>query len=297
MGVAEELGLQEETSELLVLAQRRWGGWVGQRPALAAVAGVPALRGWLGRAGHAEADRVLHALAGLAATDGGDDVAAAGALAWAVLPGACTLAHRLRTLSPQVDHLVAAQLWVEARTFPWRRLRKVAANVLMNTRAGVLRECGARSQLGRTDPTWCNTSLVDPAAPFWAGRVAGQDAPVTSPAVQLGAVLEWACANRVISDTDRRLLLCLVSAADRAGTRRVGRGHGGLMANDVSAAVAEGWGVSARTVRRRASRSLHALAAACVTPGTPGSPAAGTAPTGVGTTPAGSPVAHRCRRR
>jgi hypothetical protein len=211
---------------------------------------------------------VLHALAGLAATDGGDDVAAAAALAWALLPGACTLAHRLRTLSPQVDHLVAAQLWVEARTFPWRRLRKVAANVLLNTRAVVLRECGARSQLGRTDPTWCNTSLLDPAAPFWAGRPAGPEDAHASPAEQLGAVLDWACANRVISDTDRRLLLCLVSAADRAGTRRVGRGHCGLMANDVSAAVAARWGISPRTVRRRAQRSLHALAAACASPGT-----------------------------
>jgi hypothetical protein len=221
-------------------------------------------------------------------------------------------------LSPQVDHLVAAQLWVEARTFPWRRLRKVAANVLMNTRAGVLRECGARSQLGRTDPTWCNTSVVDPAAPFWAGHVAGPDAQPAAPAVRLGAVLDWACANRVISDADRRLLLCLVSASDQAGTRRVGRGHGGLMANDVSAAVAERWGVSPRTIRRRASRSLHALAAACGPPGTPGPAAAGPGvpalpgvcraaastpgrvrvrdPAGVGGEATGSPVVHGCRR-
>jgi hypothetical protein len=68
---------------------------------------VRELRGW------------LHALATLAAADGGNDVAAAAALACALMPGACILANRLRTLAVQIDQIVAAQLWVEVRTFPW----------------------------------------------------------------------------------------------------------------------------------------------------------------------------------
>jgi len=58
----------------------------------------------------AEAEEALHALATLAAVDGCNDIAAAAALAWALMPGACTLANRLRTLTSHIDEVVAAQL-------------------------------------------------------------------------------------------------------------------------------------------------------------------------------------------
>src|SRR5450631_2720904 len=167
MSVADQLGLWDETSGLLAMADQRWGLWATSHPALAQCCGVRELRSWLPGADKAEADAALHALATLAAVDGGDEVAAAAALAWALMPGACTLANRLRTLHWHIDEIVAAQLWVEVRTFPWRRLRKVAANVLKNTRTGVLRECDAKSQLERTDPTWSRTSVIDPYGSFW----------------------------------------------------------------------------------------------------------------------------------
>lgn len=264
MSVAVQLGLKDEGSELLVLAGRRWPVWATQHPALAAVDGPPDLRGWLRGADPTQADDVLRALATLAAVDGDNDIAAAAILSWALLPGACALANRLQGLSPRIDEIVAAQLWVEVRTFPWRRLRKVAANILMNTRSGVLRECGAASQTRRVDRTWHLTSPVDPCGPLWAwDAAAAGTGPAGSAAEELLDVLEWACANDVISGEDRALLLCLVAAAERASTTRVGRGAGGLMANDVSAAVADEWGISPVTVRRRARRSLRALSAAC----------------------------------
>jgi hypothetical protein len=179
------------------------------------------------------------------------------------MPGACTLANRLRTLDWHIDETVAAQLWVEVRTFPWRRLRKVAANVLMNTQAGVLRDCGARSQLERTDPTWSRTSPVDPYSTFWGGYASTHCERPTHPAQELLALLQWGCENKVITDNDRALLLCLVEAADSAATRRLGRGYGGLMANKVSEAVAQQWGIAPKTVRRRARRSMDALSSAC----------------------------------
>jgi hypothetical protein len=83
----------------------------------------------------------------LGPSSGGDDLAAASVLAWALI--ACALAHRLHALSPNIDELVAAQLWLEVWSFPWHRLHKVAANILTNTRAAVRRECGVRSQLER----------------------------------------------------------------------------------------------------------------------------------------------------
>jgi len=56
---------------------------------------------------------------------------------------------------------VASQLWIEIRTFNWRRLRKVAANILINTRVGALREVGDFSYASRADRTWANTTLVE----------------------------------------------------------------------------------------------------------------------------------------
>jgi len=81
MSVPDQLGMDDETSELLALGDQRWGT---EPPAI-----------------------------------------------------------RRPTLAAQIDQIVVAPLWVEVRTFPWRRLTKVAANVLMNTRAGVagLRKC------------------------------------------------------------------------------------------------------------------------------------------------------------
>ena len=262
MSVADQLGLQDETCELLALADERWGHWANANPALTHCCGVGELRSWLRGADKAEADEALHALATLAAADGGDDIAAAAALAWALLPGACTLANRLRTLTSHIDEVVAAQLWVEVRTFPWRRLTKVAANVLMNTRVGVLRDCGAKSQLRRTDLTLSWTSPYDPFGSFWSGYVFTHCEQLNS-VEELLKLLAWGCKNRVISDDDRALLLCLVETADGAATRRVGRGTGGLMANNVSEAVAQQWGISPSTVRRRARRSMDALSSAC----------------------------------
>jgi len=262
MSVADQLGLWDETSGLLALADQCWGQWATAYPALTHCCGVRELRSWLPGADNAEADEALHALATLAAVDGGDDIAAAAALAWALTPGACILANRLRTLTWHIDEVVAAQLWVEVRTFPWRRLRRVAANVLKNTRAGVLRECDAKSQLERTDPTWSRTNLIDPNAQLWGyASIRGQYP--ASPGQELLKLLAWACENRVITGADRALLLCLVEAADRAAPRRVDRGTGGLMANNLSEAVAQKWGIDPRTVRRRVRSSMDALSSAC----------------------------------
>jgi hypothetical protein len=210
----------------------------------------------------AAADEVLHALVTLASPYGNDDASAAALVAWALVPGASVLAQRLRTLSPRIDEVVAAQLWIEIRTFPWQRLRKVAANILANTRTGVLREYGAHRQIERVDRTWSSTRLVDPTAVFWT-RVCAQDDASQAAGHELAEALEWARALNVISDFDRSLLLGLAEAADSFGPARTGRGRCGLMANDLSAEVADRLGISPITVRRRARKAISALADAC----------------------------------
>ncbi|PWJ23263.1 hypothetical protein ATK17_3756 [Branchiibius hedensis] len=264
MSVADCLGLTEH-SELLAQADQAWPAWCARYPVLDVAADTAGLRSWLKKAVTADADEVLLALAQLAAPDGDNDVAAAATLAWALMPGACTLANRLRTLSPEIDQIVAGQLWLEVRTFPWRRLTKVSSNILLNTRAGTLRECGAQSQLVRSDPTWSRTVPLVPYGPFWDGQAAtepGGDAA----AEELFQLLEWACEHDVITETDRSLLVCLVEAADRATTTRVGRSRGGLMANETTEQVASQLGMSASTLRRRTRQSIDALAEACTHP-------------------------------
>lgn len=296
MNVGDLLGV-DEGSALLEQARERWATWAATDCRLAVVDDFDDLRDWLASADHDAADDVLLALAMLAAPDGGDDVAAAGALVKCLLPGACRLAAWLATQRRHMlpggislaTELVASQLWIEVRTFAWRRGKKVAANILMNTRAGVLRECGDTTQVARTDQTWVHTDLVeafvscDPAPeidaaacrsanrnrPGAGGKpcllgdpTPGPDAEDESPLEELLAVLAWACEQDVISEDDRSLLLCLVEEADRIDTRRTRRGGGGLMANDLSARVAPRIGVSDQTVRRRTAKTMRALAAA-----------------------------------
>lgn len=275
MSVGEQLGLDGEDSELLGRARRLWKDWVGTAPQLGVVTCLADLRPWLRTADPVGTDRVLHELARLGSPSGSDSVPAAGVLAWALLPGACSLARRMQMLTSRIDEVVAAQLWIEVRGFPWQRLRKVAANILDNTRAGVLLECGVPGQVQRFDRTWSHTLVSDPLSPTWEGlglrphRPGGrrsawrQPASDADSAEELLELLEWARVADVITDTDGSLLLSLVEAADRTQTRRVGRGHGGLMANDISEAVARSWGISASTVRRRARRTVRALTDAC----------------------------------
>ncbi len=289
MRVSQYLDLEDD-ARLLAQAHEAWEEWATGDPRLQVV-GLDELRDWLAEATPAEADEVLHALATLAASDGGDDVAAAAVLAWVLLPGACALARDLSRLEGDIKLMVAAQLWIEVRSFPWRRLRKVAANVLMNTRTGCLREAGTASQVRRVDRAWSATDLVDPASFFWsylaagdrarvttAGRAArprfGDDVPTLRPTyrapmpteptarAEVTEVLEWACDNELISELDRDVLLCLVEAAGEVGTERVRRRNYGLTSTELSVRAAPRCGMSQATVRRRAARSIRALAAA-----------------------------------
>ena len=43
---------------------------------------------------------------------------------------------------PETDALVASQLWLENRQFPWWRHQKVAGNVLANIQSAIAREGG-----------------------------------------------------------------------------------------------------------------------------------------------------------
>ncbi len=260
MSVAAQLGLADPDDLLLRQARQRWLSWVEGDPVLGVVEDLLDLAAWWRDADPADSDEVLLALARLASPAGADDIPAAGALAWVLLPGATLIAHRLRALTDRIDEVVAAQLWVEARSFgcePGRR--KVAANILMNTRKGVLRELGWGIHLRKVDPTWYRTQLLDPASPEWGEIELASRVEHATARQELADALDDAVEAGAISGLDGELLLSLVEAIDRMGGTLAGRGWAGLMAPAASEAVAERWGTSARTVRRRAHRSLQVL--------------------------------------
>jgi len=263
MGVAVQLGLGRGLdSEVLVEAAGRWSSWTGEVPVLGRVGGLGLLPGWLRAAEPARADEVLLGLVRLGSPSGSAEVAASGVVTWALLPGACALARRLRPVSVQVDVLVAAQLWLEVRSFEWWRLRKVAANVLARTRCQVLAECGVTSQVRRSDPTWAATSVQDPLTAAWVQRVEETATGCGDSAAELQTLLVDADAQGLLSRLERLVLERLLAHADELGGGRAGRGQGGLLADRLVAVVAGEVGVSPATVRRRTRRVVERLAEA-----------------------------------
>ena len=295
---------------VLATAARRWPRWQAEYPVLAVVEELADLPGWVLAVDASAADEVLAALARLACPTGGDDVTATAVLVWLLLPGAGRLAGQLAGLSRRIDEVVAAHLWVQARTIGDRRRRLIAANVLRNTRREVLRDLGVT----HADLAWARTRLIDPTGshtdrlhPVWqqaapssppgqephrvgladpgvdldevdpAGWL-GQLPPGDRAAARLQVLLARACTAGVITTRERDLLLAVADAAHDGGAR-VGPGWAGVTSAQAAAVVGPRFGWSARTVRRRAVRALTALHAAATTPipATAGRPAEGAA--------------------
>ena len=137
MSVEEQLGVAD-LAQGLAEARRLWQDWVEQDPRLASAPAVDGLWDWLMLVGIDAADEVLHALVRMGSPSGIDCRPAAWVVAWALLPGANVVARQAP--AGQTDALVASQLWLEIRQFPWWRHRKVAGNVLANMRSVLARE-------------------------------------------------------------------------------------------------------------------------------------------------------------
>lgn len=261
MSVGEQLGLDDPNDPLRVQARASWDLWADRFPQLGAFVGPESLREWLRTADPDARDEALSALGALGSRDGMDDCAAAGALLWVLLPGASLMARRLRGFSPIIDELVAAQLWLEARTLPATTTQRVAAIILRNTLREVLRD------LGRTparDRLWAQCVVLEPFSPQLLDAPAPSDDPC--PAAELEVLLHRACRESVISPSERHLLLSLVRASDTDQLARR-KAMGGLMSHPVTAAVGAELGVAGRTVRRHATASIHGLARVYATNG------------------------------
>lgn len=222
------------------------------------------LRAWTRTADTAAKDSALRSLAKLGSADGDDDPAAITALTWALVPGASTLAHRMSDLSDDIDELVASHLWIAARTFEWERRRSTAASILRDTLRGVQVELGVGDGARRQDRVWTRTLCVEPSSPSWHHHVEPLETSTDDSSSELLELLEAAADVGVISAADRALLIELALASDEAGVPGR-RGRAGLMTPCASEAVALRRGISSRTVRRRAARSIERLKAFSVT--------------------------------
>lgn len=200
-------------------ADQRWGEL---EPALAG-AGLRELAAQLRRGGDLRrADDVLGALVRLAAADGHDDPDAV-LLLHLLSEGASALAGRLTDLTGDVLSLVVGELTVQIRTFPWRRrTRAYAANLLLDTKAALIREL--RPHQTRTFSA-AGEVLVDPTdrarmALLLDGSAPGADqddgldlVDVLVWAAQLQVAAAWGISERTLRRRRDRALSALQAAS------------------------------------------------------------------------------------
>jgi len=238
-------------------AAGRWARWVDGQPSLAAAGSAAQLAQLVtDRSDPARANEFLHALVRVGSVDGGVDEVAATFVASLLVPGGDRMARSLWSLGGEVEQIVAGQLWIQVRVYPWRvRTRSVAKNILMETRRAVLADFGAATPIG--------VPLV-PLPPLELTEVIEQrTADLTtepSPDQVLLNVLVWARARGVLTDAATTLLWDLVVLAcdsvQRSGLQRMARGTGSL---DAATRAANTRGLTTRSVRRQRDRALSAL--------------------------------------
>jgi hypothetical protein len=252
--------------------------WAAAEPLLAGVASLDVLAEVVHHGQDpARADELLGGLVRLAAADGGDDEDAALVLAHLLDNGTRKLALQLRDLSDDIDELLAGELWLRIRAFPWRRRRRAyAKSLLLDTRLAVLAELRPyRTRDGQT-----RVILIDPVACWRDDDPAAEPANSTSRRTgvldrahvdehdqdgsSLLDVLEWARRSGVIDRADAALLLELVVAADEdsGATHRARLAGRSVNRRSEIAAVAARHGVVEKTIWRHRARALAALQAA-----------------------------------
>lgn len=252
MSVADEYGFDDPGSPLLVEARTGWERWCAADPSLAVVSDLTELREWTQHARLEDKVAVLRTLADLTVADR----SAVAALVWLLIPGACRVAEALGDLSPDIDALVASELWVQASQAHRLRTPWLARALLNATRREVAASLDAGS---RADRHWKHVLLTDDLTTL--GRAADHRAavePEVAPTVELREFLDQAVLDRAVTEDEVRLLLELAVRAETNGAP-LRRGRAGLTTPAVVELTAHNHREAARTLRRRAARALDRL--------------------------------------
>ena len=260
MSCIQNLGLTWPTLAERVQRSSRWSTWAQAEPALARVSGLEEVVAIAGdQANPARADELLAALVRLGAADGGNDHEAAHAVALLLDKGADRLAGQLRNLSRDIDQMVAGQVWLQIREFPWqRRRRAIAANLMMDARRALLRDLGVDTRrCSRGYAVTLQDTAADRAVNGAGSRALADHDPWAAPGDELTlvAVLDWARGNGVVTCADASILLELASVQGAGGVR-------GLNSAAEINVVATHRGVNEKTVRRSRDRAVRSLAGA-----------------------------------
>ncbi len=241
-------------------ASGRWDAWACAQPTLGELGSAAALVDVVrDRQQPGRANQLLLALVRAGSADGGVDEAAATFVASLLAPGANRIIRSLSSLGPEVGDIVAGQLWLQVRDYPWRaKPRAVAKNILMDTRRAVLRDYGAS--------TYRRATLVPLATPdeaSTADHALEVQYEQQVPDLALLQMLVWATAWRVLRRDDAALLWDLVLvdvqlAADPEPRVRQRPGHGA--GSELGAAtLAAARGMTSRHLRRRRDHAVSAL--------------------------------------
>jgi hypothetical protein len=250
MGIAERLGFGGDESLSLVAARAAWRNWCAADDELAVVPDLDDLCGWRQVASTSDTNALFTRLAGMMAEDG----AAVTVLTWLLLPGATRIAAELADLHPDIDGLVAGQLWVEtSRAHELVDCRGVARAILRRTRSAVLGELGVGDAGERRDRAWAHAVRGDETLP---PLTAAEPEPFAD--YTLLELLKAAFLDGAVVGFDLDLLWQLAEAADRLGAP-AHRGRMGLTAPAVIEAFSEQMHLNARSVRRRAGEVLDRL--------------------------------------
>jgi len=252
MSVADYFGLDDPESPLMTAARAGWTRWCIDEPDLAVVDDLAGLRAWTRRAAREEKDWVLSRLAAIAQTE----ESARTAVVSLLLPGAITLADGLRDLTPEIDGLVAGQLWIEVARSHHLPPRGVAKAILNSTRRAVLAELGVGCHGKQRDRVWSQTVLLD--------RFEDQAVQVDPDSVdsydELVEVLDAALRDHALEGLDIWLLHELAVAATVAEAP-MRRGRCGLTSPAVVDVLARMRPEAVRSLRRRVGKAVDQLAA------------------------------------
>lgn len=252
MNITECLDVADVHSPTMSAARSGFQRWRDDELALNVVDDLIELRDWTLAASKVEANDVLRALAKI----GHRDQAAHSALSWLLVPGGVRLASSLRSYGPEVDPLVANQLWIAIVEHDWSRPTLVAPGVLRATKNAVFAELGIGNAARRADRAWASSVPV--------GERVLVDDQVEDPCAELNELLDSATAAGVITDFDRELLLDFALELDRqvlAGALPVSgrRGRAGLNSRPVALIIGQRKGLSDGAVLSRVSRRLDRL--------------------------------------
>ena len=265
-------GFDSETPLVLVNAHARWSTWTEMEPDLSRLADPHDLRTWTRENAREDKNAVLGAIGRLGSVrrmDGGDE-AAAMLLVWAIIPGAAVALNEITHPDAEPADMVG-HLWEAARTCRpeiGTTTCPVAWEVIMKAKNALQTEYGVSSRTGQGPKAVRNATCL---APDKVSLVIDASATIftaddtTTKADDLLDLLDEFETAGVLSASQRRILIDCALVADRLKTENEdarkdnGRGRQGLTAHPVATEVGRDWGISARTVQRRASASLDAI--------------------------------------